>query len=650
MDAQANLAIGSVATAPTPGLSGTSLTLTAGHGARFPAAPFNATVWSVGTLPDPISAEIVRVTAVVGDVLTIARAQEGISAITITAGMLLSATVTKKTMDDIIPRTRAKAVGQDELLFNVLDHGVTGDNVTDDRAAIQAVLNTAASLGISAVYFPPAPGGAYLIASVTQSNGGYPDVLVAGSLTFALVVPPGVSILGAGSDRTTFRVTTTGNLFFVISTLATSTDVVANSAVGDTTFTVSSTAGWTNGDLAAVHFSQNVSDPQEARWTVFATVTGIGAGTITLDTPTPWAMDTTTSLAVNRRLMRVTNVAERMRFEGFHIQGGSSLRHGIGVMWARHLLFKDLTGTDVGSGIINAQFCDNCSARDIYVYKSGAYSNTSKGRGISLSNVVAFLIENFTVDYFEAAALYCESYCIGVRVVGFRMNQRNSARSQPYLIFVGADCDVDIDKLTVTGWNPSSPTANSIVSLNNAGQCQLHDMTLYMPLIAAVRAFPISACTGYLRTFDATGVLRTFNMNRVEKSTVTINLADNISKIASLRDGLIVGVETYVSPGVTGAMLTTFSLGRTAIGSGALTWTAGQFTRVDVLAGGFISPVNSNHTQAAKVTATTAVAGGIPGGSIAIVSVYTVNYGGAVTLGNEPGTEQSGRFTPTFTI
>ena len=51
-DAHKNLAISTVVTAPTPATSGTTLTVTAGEGARFPAPPFNATVWPSTAMPD----------------------------------------------------------------------------------------------------------------------------------------------------------------------------------------------------------------------------------------------------------------------------------------------------------------------------------------------------------------------------------------------------------------------------------------------------------------------------------------------------------------------------------------------------------------------------------------------------------------------
>ena len=100
-DAHANMAYGLVAVAPSPAASGTSLTLSTGAGALMPAAPFNCTVWPANTGPLLTNAEIVRVTAVVGDVLTIVRTQEGTSARTIMVGDQFANTITVKVLTDI---------------------------------------------------------------------------------------------------------------------------------------------------------------------------------------------------------------------------------------------------------------------------------------------------------------------------------------------------------------------------------------------------------------------------------------------------------------------------------------------------------------------------------------------------------------------
>ncbi len=100
-DAHKNLAYSTLATAPSPATSGTSLVVQSGDGALFPAVPFNATVWVAGSQPLVTNAEIVRVTAISGDTFTIVRAQEGTSARTVLVGDQIAATITAKTLTDV---------------------------------------------------------------------------------------------------------------------------------------------------------------------------------------------------------------------------------------------------------------------------------------------------------------------------------------------------------------------------------------------------------------------------------------------------------------------------------------------------------------------------------------------------------------------
>lgn len=102
-DAHANFAYSTVATAPSPASSGTSLTVQAGAGTLFPTPPpFNAVVWPAASAhPEKANAEIVRVTAISTDTLTITREQEGTSARSIEVGDQIRAWITNKTLTDI---------------------------------------------------------------------------------------------------------------------------------------------------------------------------------------------------------------------------------------------------------------------------------------------------------------------------------------------------------------------------------------------------------------------------------------------------------------------------------------------------------------------------------------------------------------------
>ena len=100
-DDHKNFAESTVATAPSPPASGTSLVVASGGGAKYPTPPFNADVWPDGQQPTTANAEVVRVTAISTDTLTIVRAQEGSIARSILVGDQIVAPITAKTLTDI---------------------------------------------------------------------------------------------------------------------------------------------------------------------------------------------------------------------------------------------------------------------------------------------------------------------------------------------------------------------------------------------------------------------------------------------------------------------------------------------------------------------------------------------------------------------
>lgn len=94
VDAVKNFAYSTVLTGPTPSTTGVSLVLQSGDGAKFPAPPFSATMWPVGDTPLSSNAEIVRVTGLVTDTVTMTRAQEGTTNQPVVAGYQFAQTIT----------------------------------------------------------------------------------------------------------------------------------------------------------------------------------------------------------------------------------------------------------------------------------------------------------------------------------------------------------------------------------------------------------------------------------------------------------------------------------------------------------------------------------------------------------------------------
>lgn len=106
-DAIKNFAYSTITTAPSSPTAGTSCVVASG--AVFPTAPFNAVVWPPGVIPLSTNAEIVRVTVVSTNTLTITRAQEGTSAQSVAIGWQIDAGITVALFEQYAPSSVASA-------------------------------------------------------------------------------------------------------------------------------------------------------------------------------------------------------------------------------------------------------------------------------------------------------------------------------------------------------------------------------------------------------------------------------------------------------------------------------------------------------------------------------------------------------------
>lgn len=105
--AKKNFTITTVATAPSPATSGTSLVVAAGTGSLF-ALNEPAIIFPVNDQPLVSNAEIVMVTNVSTDTLTITRTQESTSARTIVAGDIIIQGITAKDWNDLVTLVTGK--------------------------------------------------------------------------------------------------------------------------------------------------------------------------------------------------------------------------------------------------------------------------------------------------------------------------------------------------------------------------------------------------------------------------------------------------------------------------------------------------------------------------------------------------------------
>lgn len=174
-DAHKNFAYSTVATAPSPATSGTSLTVATGDGTKFPTPPFNCTAWPASTQPSTANAEEIRVTAVAGDVFTIVRAQESSTAQSIAVGYQIDNSVSVKVITDIettIPQN----------IYDVTNYGAVGDNSTDDTTAINSAIAAMNTNKGGILYFPAKTNGYKVTTNLTPigSSAGQGHYIVLG--------------------------------------------------------------------------------------------------------------------------------------------------------------------------------------------------------------------------------------------------------------------------------------------------------------------------------------------------------------------------------------------------------------------------------------------------------------------------------------
>ncbi len=178
-DLHKNFVFSTVATAPSPATSGTSLVVAAGQGASFPTVPFNATLFPVGTQPLSTNAEIVRVTAVSTDTLTIVRAQESSTAQSVAIGFNIMVAPTTKTFTDIEGFAPQDGwIALPAITFVSSDNPTSVFSIASDMTAIlQAGMRI--KLTDTTVKF-------FIITNVSTFSGGITTITVYGGTDFTM--------------------------------------------------------------------------------------------------------------------------------------------------------------------------------------------------------------------------------------------------------------------------------------------------------------------------------------------------------------------------------------------------------------------------------------------------------------------------------
>lgn len=193
-----NLAYSTVLTPPSPGSSGLTLAMQAGEYSRFPAVPFQATVWPAGEIAHAGNATIITVTAIDGSgVFTFTRQSEGSANRTIIAGDQIVNGITVQDSEvfaEIVTAATIPGVNSRELghLIFVSDTQVTMVLDYVGSANVWRNVFTAASIGAApndAGYLVVSANGSLTSERVVQGTSGQITVTDNGpgsSIVFAI--------------------------------------------------------------------------------------------------------------------------------------------------------------------------------------------------------------------------------------------------------------------------------------------------------------------------------------------------------------------------------------------------------------------------------------------------------------------------------
>ena len=154
-----NLAFSTVATAPSPTTSGTSLVVASGHGARFPSLSagdtFRCVVCPTSTKPSVSNAEIIYITARSTDTFTITRGEEGTTPRDIQVGDDIFLTPTASEFDGFLTDMSITA-------SPASDHSVSG---------IKTTLTATANVNFGDVCYIASTGKATLVDADAIASG-----------------------------------------------------------------------------------------------------------------------------------------------------------------------------------------------------------------------------------------------------------------------------------------------------------------------------------------------------------------------------------------------------------------------------------------------------------------------------------------------
>lgn len=325
--------------------------------------------------------------------------------------------------------------------------GAKGDGATDDAAAIDACVvaaGLAAVSGVAKVTQHLHAGKTYFVNQRTAA-GTSPSVrLVAG-----------VSFDGHGA---TILKNDNGNILGPDHTynLSGSYTITANTASGDSSVTVASTAGIAVGNQLGIAYVNGADDPAEPKNWLWAVVTALTSTTISFDIKLPEAMTVASTSASNRKVYAWPSIYENQTIANVNLAstGSATPIYGCYLLRCRNVSVRNLAGNNAGV-FFAAQQASNITLENSSYTNGVAYVGT-EGSCIDFVNVTTALVKNLYVTNCQNVFFDAESYSTGIAYDGIFVTnnwllKNGTARVNPRIFGAGGYSQVRANNVVVYG-------------------------------------------------------------------------------------------------------------------------------------------------------------------------------------------------------
>ncbi len=320
--------------------------------------------------------------------------------------------------------------------------------------------------------------------SINKMGGGYVIVPlnylwgrpVVGSQKGARIYGTNVHVIGFGNT-----LTLTNNCTFFSSDFGTDSlgsTITANTVDSNTVITVASTSGWAAGDTVFGRFNTAPYDAGEPLNFGYFIIKSIESSTqVKLDRPCGATMTVASTSTLNKRLIRIKKLATNCSVEGFNFYnpytGSAVAEAGIGFQGGWNLTVKNVTGTNMGAGLVAFQFCLNSTISDFMVSAGTTTLNANFGRGFTIDESPGTIIKNGTISNYQGVGIFFEANNPGSQFDNVTFNNTYNDSERIAISSIGSG-DLIVSNCKFTGFKQVPYSANL-----STGKAYFSNSTVY---------------------------------------------------------------------------------------------------------------------------------------------------------------------------